>query len=160
MMNNLVTILCIGIGATLVMDVWTMLLKAAGMPTLNYAFVGRWIGHWGNGTFSHAPIGKAAPVRGETLVGWFVHYAVGIVFAAALVLLYGTAWVQQPTVWPAVKVGLVTLVMPWLIMQPAFGAGIAASRTPAPWKSRLQSVATHAVFGVGMYVAAVVLQSL
>ena len=31
------------------------------------------------------------------------------------------------------------------------GAGIAASRTPTPWKNRLRSLLTHAVFGAGLY---------
>ena len=37
-------------------------------------------------------------------------------------------------------------------MQPGMGAGIAASRTPAPNKARLQSLLNHGVFGVGLYI--------
>jgi len=33
------------------------------------------------------------------------------------------------------------------------GAGIAASRTPRPGAARLQSLVTHAVFGLGLYAA-------
>ena len=47
-MNNLSGILMavvfIGIGATLVMDVWLLALKRAGVPTLNFAMLGRWVG--------------------------------------------------------------------------------------------------------------------
>lgn len=35
-----------------------------------------------------------------------------------------------------------------------YGIGIAASRTPRPNAARLQSLLTHAVFGLGLYVAA------
>lgn len=159
-MSNIVAVLCIGVGATVVMDVWTFLLKALGFPTLNYAMVGRWVGHWSAGQFAHSHIAKAAPVKGELALGWIIHYATGIAFAAVLVGGYGAAWVQDPTLLPAVYVGVATVVMPWFVMQPAFGAGVAASRTPKPWASRLQSVATHAVLGVGMYVSAVVLHAL
>lgn len=38
-------------------------------------------------------------------------------------------------------------------MQPGMGAGIAASRTPNPRAARLQSLVTHAVFGLGLYLA-------
>jgi hypothetical protein len=39
-------------------------------------------------------------------------------------------------------------------MQPSLGLGIAASRTPKPTRARLKSLATHAVFGLGLYVCA------
>jgi hypothetical protein len=38
-------------------------------------------------------------------------------------------------------------------MQPAMGAGIAASRTARPNAARLGSVVTHTVYGVGVYAA-------
>jgi hypothetical protein len=34
----------IGVGATIVMDLWALLLRQFGIPSLNFAFVGRWIG--------------------------------------------------------------------------------------------------------------------
>ena len=158
-MSNIVVVLCIGVGATLVMDVWTLILKAMGLPTLNYAMVGRWVGHWREGCFAHPHIAKAAPIKGELALGWIIHYVTGIVFAAVLVGVYGEAWLHNPTWLPALTVGVATVVMPWFVMQPAFGAGIAASRTPKPWASRLQSVVTHAVLGTGMYVSALALQA-
>jgi hypothetical protein len=42
-------------------------------------------------------------------------------------------------------------------MQPAFGLGVAASKTPNPNKARLKSLMTHTVFGVGLYVWAYLL---
>jgi Protein of unknown function (DUF2938) len=45
--------------------------------------------------------------------------------------------------------------VPFFIMQPGLGAGIAASRTPKPNASRLRSVVSHFVFGVGLYASAV-----
>lgn len=54
--------LSIGIGATLVMDLWTLMLKRIGVATLNYAMVGRWVGHMGHGHLRHEAIAKAAPI--------------------------------------------------------------------------------------------------
>jgi hypothetical protein len=48
-------------------------------------------------------------------------------------------------------VGIGTVAAPFLLMQPGMGAGMAASRTPAPNAARLQSLLTHAVFGLGLY---------
>ncbi|MDQ3427283.1 MAG: DUF2938 domain-containing protein, partial [Gemmatimonadota bacterium] len=50
--------------------------------------------------------------------------------------------------------GIGTVVCPLFIMQPAFGLGIAASRTPNPTQARLKSLVTHTVFGAGLYVCA------
>jgi hypothetical protein len=47
--------------------------------------------------------------------------------------------------------------MPWLVMQPSFGLGIAASKAPKPTQARLKSLMTHTVFGLGLYLWAVLL---
>lgn len=73
----------------------------------------------------------------ERAWGWRTHYAVGIVLAIVPVAVEGTAWLHAPTWMPALITGVATVVFPWFVMQPAMGAGVAASRTPAPLKSRL-----------------------
>ena len=50
--------------------------------------------------------------------------------------------------------GLLTVVAPLSVLQPALGAGIAASRAPNPNAVRLRSVLTHAVYGLGLYASA------
>jgi hypothetical protein len=51
-------------------------------------------------------------------------------------------------------VGLVTIAGPWFVMQPAMGAGFAGSRTPNPGATRLRNLATHTVYGIGLYLTA------
>lgn len=54
----------IGAGATVVMDIWAAARKRLlGIPPLNYALVGRWLGHLTRGRFRHAPIAASPPVR-------------------------------------------------------------------------------------------------
>lgn len=158
--NEWVQVGLIGVGATLFMDVWGLIQKTMGVATLNYAMVGRWAGHLLRGQVAHSNIGKAAPIAGEAALGWAIHYAVGIAFAFLLVAVYGLAWLQNPSWLPAVIVGAATVLFPFLLMQPAMGAGLAASRTPTPWTNRLRSVLTHTVFGLGMYLAAVLLKQI
>lgn len=146
--------LLIGIGATAVMDAWLLLLRRLGVPTLNFALIGRWVGHLARGRLRHDPIGRARPVAGEGALGWLTHYAVGIAFAAALVGLQGPGWLAQPRLLPALGLGLATVAAPLLLMQPAMGAGFLASRTPTPLRNCLRSVANHAVFGLGLYLCA------
>lgn len=153
--NNLPVILIIGIGATVVMDVWSIVRKALfGIPTPNYGMVGRWIAHLTHGQFRHDAIAASARVRGEHLIGWTVHYLTGVTFAALLIGIWGEPWLRNPTLVPALAVGIGTVAAPFLLMQPGMGAGIAASRTPRPNSARLQSLITHAVFGAGLYLAA------
>ena len=77
-----------------------------------------------------------------------------------LLLVWGPAWAHQPTIGPAMAVGLGTIVAPWLVMQPAMGAGVAGSRTPRPRSTRLRNLATHAVYGVGLYLTALAVTAL
>ena len=145
----------IGGGATVVMDLWLLLLRRGlGVRTLDYAMLGRWLGHVARGTFAHENIAKARPVRGELVVGWCAHYAIGITFAALLLLISGLDWARSPSVMPALATGLVTVAAPLFVLQPALGAGIASSKAPNPGAARLRSVLTHAVYGLGLYACA------
>jgi DUF2938 family protein len=154
LLTDITRVACIGIGATAAMDLWLLFLKRMNVPTLDFALIGRWVGHWPRGQWRHGAIARAAPVRGELALGWLVHYATGIAFAGLLVGWSGMAWTRNPTLAPALAVGIGTVLAPWLVMQPAMGAGVAASRTPAPARNRVRSLANHTVFGAGLYLAA------
>lgn len=147
----------VGVGATALMDAWLLLLSRIGVPTASFAMVGRWIGHFAHGRFAHVAIAKAPPVRNELGLGWLTHYVIGVVYAALLISIQGEAWLEQPTFLPAVVFGVLTVAAPWLVMQPAMGAGFLALKTPTPLKNCLRNLANHAVFGTGMYLAAAAL---
>jgi Protein of unknown function (DUF2938) len=147
--------LVVGIGATAVMDLWVLFLKRAfGVPSLDYALLGRWIGHLPKGRMFHDPIGRSGAIRGEAAMGWAAHYAIGIAFAALLVGLVGTGWLERPGFGPAILFGLASVAAPFLVLQPAMGAGLAARRTPRPGLMRIKSLMTHASFGTGLYLSA------
>jgi hypothetical protein len=155
-MNTLSYTLAVGIGATALLDLWGLARKPLlGIATPDYAPLGRWIGHMPHGRFRHASIAAVAPVPGERLIGWVAHYATGVVFAGFAAAIGGAAWVQHPTPGLALTIGVSTVAAPFLLMQPAMGAGIAAARTPKPAAARVQSLVTHTVFGIGLYFAAV-----
>lgn len=152
------SVTAVGIGATAVMDIWLQGLRKAGVPTQNFAMLGRWIGHISDGKWFHSAISKAAPVKGEALIGWTAHYAIGVGFAVLLICIQGPAWLAAPTVGPALLVGALTVAAPLLVLQPALGAGIASTRTASPVRNSIKSLANHLVFGFGLYVAAMTLQ--
>lgn len=144
-----------GVAAAALMDLWGLLLRRGfGIPTLDYALLGRWLGHMTRGTFTHQRIAAAAPIRGERPLGYLAHYGIGVAFAVLLLLVAGLDWAHAPTLWPALAIGLGTIVAPWLVMQPGMGAGFAGSRTPNPTATRLRNLATHTVYGLGLFAAA------
>ena len=147
--------IAVGIGATLVMDLWNLFLKRAfGIPSLNYCLLGRWLGHMPGGTFRHVSITAAPQQPLECTVGSIAHYTIGVGFALGLVVVTSGDWLARPTLLPALLYGIATIVFPFFIMQPSFGLGIAASRTPNPTQARLKSLMTHTVFGLGLYLGA------
>jgi hypothetical protein len=147
--------IAIGVGATLVMGLWNLFLKRTfGIPSLNYCLLGRWLRHIPGGTLRHASMSAASQQPFECTIGWMAHYTIGVVFALVFVGLTSGEWLARPTLLPALLYGIGTIVFPLFILQPSFGLGIAASRTPSPAQARLKSLATHTVFGVGLYVCA------
>ncbi len=144
----------LGAGATALMDVWAALLRRLGVPSLNFAFLGRWLGHLSHGQWFHESIARSAPVRGELALGWAAHYSIGVSFAALLLLVFGLEWARSPSLWPALAIALVTVIAPLLVLQPALGAGLFSSKTPTPLFNSLKSVVTHAVYGLGLYLTA------
>lgn len=151
--ETILRVVTIGIGATAVMDLWLLLLKALGVPTLNFALLGRWFGHMPQGQWGHTAIAQASPVQGERALGWAVHYATGLAFAALLVGLVGLEWLHAPTLAPALLFGMGTVILPLFVMQPAMGAGVASSRTMTPVLNCLKSLGNHTAFGLGLYIA-------
>lgn len=149
-----------GIGATAIMDVWTLFLRFAfNIKGLDFALVGRWMGHMPSGTFMHQSIGSSPKITGEAIAGWTAHYVIGVIYAAAVVFIWGEAWVEAPRMMPAIIVGVATVVVPFFVMQPCFGMGIAGSKTPKPLFARIKSLTSHFVFGLGMYASALLVSN-
>jgi len=154
--NYVLAAIGIGIGATLIMDLWNLLLKRAfGIPSLNYCLLGRWLRHMPSGIFRHANINAAPRKSAECVVGWLAHYTIGIGFALVFVFIVSREWLARPTLLPALLYGIATIVFPFFLMQPSLGLGVASSRAPNPTQARLKSLATHTVFGIGLYACGV-----
>ena len=151
-MENALRILVMGITATVAIDLWaTFANRVLGWPRTSWALVGRWIGHMRDGQFTHASIGSAPTIAHESVLGWVFHYVVGCVYAALYLVYVSAAQMGQPTLVSAVLFGLVTILSPWLVMQPALGLGICASNAPRPTLVRMQNLFIHTIFGFALY---------
>ncbi len=140
-MSPVVHTLIIGLLATAAMDVWGIARPLLGFPRTDYRLIGRWFAYMPRGRFRHDPIATSPPMPGEHAIGLLMHYAIGITFAFVLV-------------------GIATVAAPLLLMQPGMGAGIAASRTRRPGLARMQAFITHAVYGLGLYAAGLLMHRL
>jgi hypothetical protein len=144
-----------GIGATLTMDIWSLCQQSLfKVRPLQYALVGRLFLGLLQGKVRHNTIFATPPIQGEGLAGWAIHYLTGIAFAFIPFGLTGTGWYHEPEVFTAVFTAFLTLLAPFMILQPALGFGIAAARTPHPWRARLFSALSHLAYGCGLYITA------
>ena len=107
--------IAVGLGATLFMDAWALLLKRVfSIPLANYCLVGRWLRYMPEGTFVHASIAAASQKRSECAVGWIAHYVIGTVYALVLVALVSGNWLARPTLLPAMLFGIGSVLVPYL----------------------------------------------
>lgn len=145
----------IGIGGTVTMDLWALLLdRLTGQGRPNWGNVGRWVGWLFRGRVFHDDIGAAAPVDGERALGWVFHYLVGVVYGVVFALIVGGAWFDAPAFWMAWIWGIATIAGGWFLLHPGMGLGWALSRTERPWKGRFMGLVAHSVFALGMWAAA------
>ncbi len=150
----------IGAGATLIFDIWVRLVAAVGLPGANWTMGGRWFAYIPRGKLVHDGIANSPSLPGETAIGWTMHYVTGIVFAAALLLIWGVEWADAPTPGPAMIVGITTILLGWCVMSPCMGGGIAAQKRPDRWTVRAVQLSNHVVFGLGLWLTALALAAL
>ncbi|WP_213877366.1 DUF2938 family protein [Pseudomonas sp. dw_358] len=143
----------LGIGATALLDLWNLLLnRLFSLPLPPWHLVGRWFAGLPHGLLVRREgIPNCTPVSGELAIGWVMHYVVGILFAAALLLIWGMQWAATPTFGAALTVGLVTVGAGWFILQPGMGVGVACSKAANPNLARGLNIAGHVVFAIGLY---------
>ena len=151
-MDVVIKILVIGVFATVIMDVWaTFSNRVLKFPRTNWAMVGRWLGHLPKGKLVHNPIGSSSEIRYENIIGWFFHYFIGVVYAALYVAIVIWVFGNHTSLLTAWVFGILTIVSPWFILQPALGMGICAVKAPKPNMVRLQNFAIHSIFGIALY---------
>lgn len=140
-----------GLFATAVMDIYQRILHAAtGIPPTHWGLVGRWFGHMPRGRIMHEAIAKAEPIRSEAVIGWSMHYLIGIGYGVVYVGLTITAF-DGPTLLNGFLFGLASVVVPWFLMQPALGLGVMGRKAPNPNIPRYTALAAHCIYGLSLF---------
>ncbi|QIO04466.1 DUF2938 family protein [Acinetobacter shaoyimingii] len=149
----MIQIIFIGIFATLFMDVIAYIReKLFQIRSLNYAFLGRWILLWKDGTLTHENITLVPVVKFERVIGWFIHYLIGIFWVYVYLVLdhllnFNSLFLSS------ISFSLLTTLISFLILQPALGFGFFALKTPNPLISIKNSLLAHLFFGIGLYLS-------
>ncbi len=143
-----------GVLATLVMDViaWVR-FRIWGITALDYALVGRWIGHLFYGRLRHKTILTSPAIKGERGLGWLAHYAIGAGLAVGLGWFVEPKAALVPSVTLHIGYGIASVFIPFLVMMPSFGFGYFARNTPNPVLACWRSLIAHGSFGFGLYVS-------
>lgn len=148
------TLLFIGILSTLIMDILTYGQKRLfKVPSLNYCLVGRWVCLMRFGHFHHKDITQSAPQGGECAWGWIIHYVSGVLLCAIFLRYCHLDHDMIGLLGACIGFGLISTVLPFFILQPAFGLGVAAHRSPKPMIARLRSLIAHSYFGFGLFIS-------
>ncbi|MBV2143213.1 DUF2938 domain-containing protein [Falsochrobactrum sp. TDYN1] len=160
MLDLIINGILIGAGATIVMDVWALILaQLPGQAAPNWGPVGRWFWHLRDGQVFHEDIAESEPYKYEVALGWIGHYVVGIVYGIVFALYGGAEWFANPSFLPAWIFGILTVAAGWFLLQPGLGIGWAASRLPHARRVRVLNLVAHTFFALGMYATALLIKT-
>ena len=145
--------LLIGVLSTLSMDLLTgvaiWLRLVAPLPPM---LTGRWFASVARLQPFHTDIARTAAVNHEFFLALAGHYAIGTILAMLFVWGTGEAgWARGLGV--ALAFGVGTSVLPWLLMFPAMGYGFFGVHGPDGTRLFISSLVSHALFGLGLWMA-------
>lgn len=141
------------LGAVLMDATETAMAKVGIRSGVDAALVGRWFLGLTRGQWTHADIRTTPSMPGETGLGWAFHVLVGgggvaLIYPAVL-LATGLPSPDQPML-AGLAFGLVTSLLPWLLLLPAFGWGWFGRRGPEGANALLASPLSHIPYGLGV----------
>lgn len=143
-----------GIFGAVLMDISETAMARVGIRSgVDVALVGRWFLGLTRGRVAHTDIQSAPSMPGEAGLGWAFHFLIGgggvaLIFPAVL-LARGVPSPDHPIL-AGLTFGLVTSLLPWFVLLPAFGWGRFGRRGPAGANALLASPLSHIPYGLGV----------
>ncbi len=105
-----------------------------------------------HGHFLRENIIASSPARNEALVGLISHYVTG----GSVALLYPAYFLVLNVPLPedhlicSLVFGLATVLLPWLVLYPAFGYGFFGVRAPLNSRPVIAPTIEHMLYGLGI----------
>lgn len=145
----------IGFFATMVMDLWTLLLFFITGHPIDWGIIGKVVGYMFEGDLIVSDMSKYHALKYQNAIGWLTHYSVGFIYAIAfeLIVLHGLKY----------KVSLLkTLIFAWVLMffplcvlSPLFGNGFFYMYSASPLHNILYTISCHTMFGIGLWLGTI-----
>jgi hypothetical protein len=141
----------VGVLSTMTMDLLSVIaLRLRLTAPIAPHLMGRWFAWMARGQMLHADVAQAPAVGHEMGIALPIHYTIGVVLASIFL------WVTSELGWPrsfgvSLAFGLLTNVLPWLLMFPAMGYGFFGVHGPAGTRLFTSSLISHACYGLGLW---------
>jgi Protein of unknown function (DUF2938) len=152
MIGILVFGVCVGVVATVTMDVLGSIARKVGLTA---GAKGQWVGRWylgiPRGQFSHTDIAASPEQRGEKQAALIGHYAIGIALAVLYMVSADGLGVSPDGFFIAMGYGIATCVFPWFLVLPALGFGVFGLRGPRELKLFTSTLLNHLFYGFGLW---------
>ena len=149
--NLLISSLALGVFSTLLMDLSNFLAKRYHIhPGGSYALIGRWVGGFFRGQFTYSNILQTSHRKNEVLIGLVAHYLIGITLALIYLVTLSSLGLNPGNFLLALGFGLLTNILPWFVMFPAFGFGVLARKGPPGNRLLKTSFLNHLSFGIAL----------
>jgi len=147
-------VLLAGVIATASMDVLSMVaIRLRLIAPLSPNVIGRWFASVARAHPLHEDIARATPSSHELAIVLAGHYAIGMFLTALFVVMANRVGWPARSLPPALAFGVCTNVFPWLLMFPAMGYGLFGAHGPEGTRLFVSSLASHAFFGLGIWIA-------
>lgn len=152
---TLANVVLAGVVSTLAMDI--VAVVGAVLHVMKIPAYGRWFLYGLRGTFRHADIDKAAPLRGENALMLPLHYVAGILLATSYLLLLDMFHLGTGNFWLATAFGAASSLIPFLLMLPSMGYGLFGLRHARDFFWFRQIILMHVAWGIGLGLAVLLL---
>lgn len=157
-MNILINSIFLGLISTFIMDLFAYIkCRLFKTSSFNYALLGRWVLSLKDLKFFYSNITQAPSRKFERIIGWFLHYVIGVILCFIYILIDDSKTCVDTFI-SSILFGIATTSIPFLIMQPILGFGFFANKTLNQWVSIKNSLIAHFYFGLGLFVAQFILK--
>ena len=141
----------IGFFATMVMDLWTLLLFFITGHPIDWGIIGKVVGYLFQGDLIVSDMSQYHALKYQNAIGWLTHYSVGFIYAIAfeLVVLHGLRY--KASLLKALIFAWVLMVFPLCVLSPLFGNGFFYMHSVSPLHNILYTISCHTMFGIGLW---------
>lgn len=143
-----------GLVGSVLMDLTESQISKFGINSgVNGSYIGRWVKGLFSGVLTHMDIRKSAEVKNEALIGLIFHFIAGgglvaLAYPVFILMVGNDLFINHIIM--SIIFGLLTSILPWFILMPAFGWGFFGVKGPAGTKPVLSPLISHISYGLGI----------